>query len=335
MKVPINWEIMTERTKQRLREALGRDTRVIHAFLRIIEQHEDELLIGKNKNRIDSSKLDQLTMTSLKVKSGFKQRPNVPHDFKTRFPRISQNELQECRQTAVALFESYRALKGMKGRFASRPTSINCSRRIPRWIFTQRFQLYEKKTSISRWWLDVRDSLDSVHEGRVHHDRLNIPLKMSPYHLNQINKGEIKALQIFTDRKRKWWASIAVRIHTTGILKSDFPVAILGIDLGIEKAGCSTLLTPEKVRETRFFVQKDKVINLLKYDNLVADLQRELHLRRVAGLDSDEVSRRLRRIRSKRERVLHESMIGFLFGSYLTISRNYPRNIHSMLLLVV
>lgn len=53
---------MTERTKQRLRQALGRDTRVIHAFLRIIEQHEDELLIGKNKNRIDSSKLDQLTM---------------------------------------------------------------------------------------------------------------------------------------------------------------------------------------------------------------------------------------------------------------------------------
>jgi len=156
---------MTERTRQRLRQTVGRDTRVIRAFLGIIEQNEVKLLTGKNRDRIDDGKLDQLTVTALKVKSGYSQRLTVPHDFKIRFPRISQNEMTECRQTAVALYESYLKLRKTKGWNASRPTSINGSRRIPRWAFSQRFKLIEKETSVSRWWLDIRDSLDSIREG--------------------------------------------------------------------------------------------------------------------------------------------------------------------------
>ena len=77
VKIPINWDVMTERTRQRLRQTVGRDTRVIRAFLGIIEQHEDELLTGRNKDRIADGKLDQLTMTALKVKSGCEQRTSV------------------------------------------------------------------------------------------------------------------------------------------------------------------------------------------------------------------------------------------------------------------
>ncbi len=69
VKIPINWESMTERTRQRLRQTVGRDTRVIRAFLGIIEQHEDRLLTGRKKNRIHDGNLDKLTMTSLKVKA--------------------------------------------------------------------------------------------------------------------------------------------------------------------------------------------------------------------------------------------------------------------------
>ncbi|TET09066.1 MAG: hypothetical protein E3J86_09415 [Candidatus Thorarchaeota archaeon] len=306
VKVPINWESMTERTKQRLRQTVGRDTRVIRAFLGIIEQHECNLLIGQTKNRIDGGKLNQLTMTAHKVRSGYSQRTSVPHDFKVRFPRISQNEMTECRQTAVSLYESYLKLRMMNGLRTSRPCSINGSRRIPRWAFNQRFKLIEKKTSVARWWLDIRDSLNSMQEGRFNHDRLYIPLKMSPFHLNQIRKGEVKALQIFTDRKRKWWVTIAVRVTIVNSSKQKLPVAILGIDLGIEKAACSTLLTPEKTRETRYFVQREKVKVMRNCDRLVADLQREMYTRRNNGLPSDRVAERLRRMRSKRENVARE-----------------------------
>ncbi|MHA2301294.1 MAG: zinc ribbon domain-containing protein [Candidatus Thorarchaeota archaeon] len=306
VKIPINWESMTERSRKRLRQIVGRDTRVIRAFLGIIEQHENELLTGRKKNRIHDGKIDKLTMTALRVKAGYKPRTSVPHDFKTRFPRISQNEMTECRQTAVALYESYLKLRAKKGMNTSRPTSINRSRRIPRWHFSQRFKLFEKKTIVSRWWLDIRDSLDSVQEKRTFHDRLNVPLKMSPFHLNQIRRGEVKAVQIFTDRFRKWWATIAIRCALEDSLKKDLPVAILGIDLGIEKAACSTLLTPKKTRETRYFVQQQKVKVIKKYDGLVADLQRRMHNQRNDGLPYDKIAERLRQMKTKRENVAHE-----------------------------
>jgi transposase len=306
VKVPVNWESMTERTRQRLRQTLGRDTRVIRAFLGIIEQHEGKLLTGRNHNKIHDGKLDELSLTAIKVKTGYGQRANVPHDIKKRFPRISTNELQECRQTAVSLYESYLSLRKKKGWNASRPTSINSSRRIPRWVYSQRFKLIEKRTSVSRWWLDIRDALDSVQEKRTRHDRLSLPLKISPFHLNQIRKGEVKAIQIFTDRKRKWWVTIAVRITLDESPGDSLPVAILGIDLGIEKAACSTLLTPEKTRETSYFVQRDKVNVIKKYDRLVADLQREMHTRRNHGLPCDSIAERLRRMRAKKENVAKE-----------------------------
>ncbi|MFW9886258.1 MAG: zinc ribbon domain-containing protein, partial [Candidatus Thorarchaeota archaeon] len=237
---------------------------------------------------------------------GNHQRTIVPHDFKVRFPRISQNEMTECRQTAVSMYDSYLKLRAKKGVNASRPSSINSGRRIPRWVFSQRFKLVEKKTSISQWWLDIRDSLDSVRERRVYHDRLTIPLKMSPYHLNQIRCGEVKALQLFADKQRNWWVAFAIRITIDEAWEEKGRVAILGIDLGVEKAVCSTLLTPEKTRETRYFTQKEKANALKKYDRLVADLQREMHTRKNAHRPYDSVAKRLRQMRSKRENVAKE-----------------------------
>ncbi len=129
---------------------------------------------------------------------------------------------------------------------------------------------------------------------------------MSPFHLNQIERGDVKALQIFTDRKRKWWVTLAVKIIPDMISENNLPVAILGIDLGIKKAACSTLVTPEKTRETRYFVQREKVELIKKYDNLVANLQREMHIRNNNGESSDKVAESLRKTRSKRENVSRE-----------------------------
>ena len=170
VKVPINWDEMTKRTQQRLRQIAGRDTRAIRAFLGIIEQHEDALSTGRNRHRVRDGELNKLTMTAIKVGAGNNQRLTVPHDLKNRFPRMSQNELTECRQTAVALYESYLKLRRKRGRKASRPCEINSTRRIPRWVFNQRFKLFEKHTTVARWWLDLRDSLDSAPEERRVHE---------------------------------------------------------------------------------------------------------------------------------------------------------------------
>jgi len=306
VKIPINWEFMTNRSRQRLRQIVGRDTRVIRSYLGIIEQHEHELLAGRNKTKIDEAKLDKLTLTAIKTKHGQRTRPTVPHDLKSRYPRISVNELQECRITATSMYESYLEIRRNRHKNASRPCSVNDARRTPRWVFSQRFSLIRHDTSIAKWWLNLRDSFDSVPNGKMIHDRLLIPLKMSPFHLNQIGRGEIKAVQIFTDREGKWWTTLAVRVIPEDSLETKLPVAILGIDLGIKKAACSTLLTPEKTRETRYFLQKDKVKVIMKYDEIVASLQREMHTRCNGGLSSDKVSKKLRKTRSKRENVAKE-----------------------------
>jgi len=326
VKIPIKWEVMTKRTKQRLRQIVGRDTRIIRSFIGVIEQHEDKLLVGKKRTRISEGELDKLTMTALQVKNGQSRRLSVPHDFKGKFSRISPNELTECRQTAVANYESYLELRSKKGRSASRPCEVNSSRRIPRWTFSQRFKLVEKKTSVTRWWVNIRDSLDSVPEGRRTHDRLMIPLKVSPFHLNQINRGEVKALKIITDRFRKWWITFAVRIKEIPSIEHRLPVAVLGIDLGIEKAACATLITPEKVRETRYFKQQDKIQSILRLDKLVADLQHEMNIRKNNGLVADRVTANLRRLRSKRENVAKEYdrvLVRQLIDHISDLSENY------------
>ncbi|MHA2378766.1 MAG: hypothetical protein ACXADS_05790 [Candidatus Thorarchaeota archaeon] len=115
VRIPINRDAMTKRTTQRLRQIVGRDTRVIRSFLGIIQQHEPQLLTGLKKNRIHDGNLDKLTMTALRVNPGYNQRLSVQHDLKARFPRMSVNELQECRQTAVFMYESYLELRKKKG----------------------------------------------------------------------------------------------------------------------------------------------------------------------------------------------------------------------------
>ena len=170
VKVPIRWDSMTDRQKTRLNRITGRDTRVIKAYLGVIEHHENELLTGRKRTRLDASKLDKLTLTASKGKA---VRSNVPHDFKVRFPNISVNEFQECRDTAIAMWQSYLERGGSKP-LGARGYS---TRKIPRFAFTKRFDLVYSPSLEIRHWLNLRDSLDSVGEGRTRHDRLMISCK--------------------------------------------------------------------------------------------------------------------------------------------------------------
>jgi transposase len=305
VKVPVAWDKMTKRKKQRLRQIVGRDTRIIRSFLGVIEHHESNLLSGRNKTRIDDGALDRLTITAIRVTSKHPQRLTVAHDMKEKYPRCSSGELIECRRTAIALYESYLALKKRRSSNISRPCESTKSGRIPRWIYSLKFKLFEStSSSISRWWLDLQDSFDSAPKKKPIHDRIRIPLKMSEFHISQIERGKVKALQLINDRREKWWVHFAVRLREVSIpSKSNLPPAVLGIDLGMKKAACTALVTPDKVLETRFFVQHDKAKAIEKYDQLVAELQNEMEVRRNRHQSYDKVVRKLKQLKSKRENI--------------------------------
>ncbi|MHA2143867.1 MAG: RNA-guided endonuclease InsQ/TnpB family protein [Candidatus Thorarchaeota archaeon] len=299
VKVPIRWDSMTDRQKTRLNRITGRDTRVVRAYLGVIEHHEDVLLTGRKRTRIDASKLDELTLTASKGKSS---RSVVPHDFKVRFSNISVNEFQECRDTAIAMWQSYLELGGSK----PLRTRGYSNRKIPRFAFTQRFELVYLPELEIRHWLKLRDSLDSVSEGRIRHDKLMIPLSISSYHLNRMQEGEVKTVRIFKDSHRKWWAIFSVTLAVESIDTSGKSPAVLSIDLGIKKAVCSVLLTRMGYKHIRYWKQDDKLQRMKSLDDRVASLQREKEQLIVTGKCPDRVTAQLRQLSGKRERVSKE-----------------------------
>jgi len=299
VKVPIKWASMTDRQKTRLNRITGRDGRVIKAYLGVIERYEEELLTGKKRTRIKTSRLEELTLTASRGKA---DRRNVPHDFKIRFPNISVNEFQECRDTAIAMWQSYLERGGSK----PLRTRGYSTRKIPRFAFTQRFKLVYSPELEIRHWLKLRDSLDSTTKGRVRHDNLMIPLSISSFHLNRMKEGDVKTARIFKDSRRKWWAIFTVTLAVERIDSTGKPPAVLSIDLGINKAACSVLLTRKGYKQIRYWKQEDKLRRMKALDKRVASLQQEKEQLIFNGENPDRVTAKLRDLSGKRERVSKE-----------------------------
>jgi IS605 OrfB family transposase len=296
VKVPIRWESMPEKDKTRLTRITGRDSRVIRAFLGVIARHEKELLIGKRKKKINGGLLEKLTLTAERSSDNIKNRLHVPHDFKKRFPNISMNEFQECRQVATAMWNSYLALEG------EQPLKAKGyhSRKLPRYVFARRFKLLYTPEQGVKYWLDLMDSLDSARTDGWFHDRLLIPLKPSSYHLNRLHEGKVTSLRILKDARKKWWVIFSVRITVPAIASAGKPPAVMGIDLGINKAVCSVVLTRERVRYVKCFTQPEKVKRIGHYDAMVDSLQREMDTRDNNGQPMDGLALRLRELSGRR-----------------------------------
>jgi len=290
---------MTDRQKTRLNRITGRDSRVIKAYLGVIERYEDKLLTGKKRTRINTSKLEELT---LKASKGNANRSTVLHDFKVRFPNISVNEFQECRDTAIAMWQSYLERGGAKPLRAKGYST----RKIPRFAFTQRFNLVYTPEFEIKHWLKLRDSIDSVSTGRVRHDKLMIPLSISSFHLNRMKEGDVKTVRIFKDSRRKWWAIFTVTLAVEKIDSTGKPPAVLSIDLGIKKAACSVVLTRKDYKQIRYWKQEDKLRCMKVFDERVASLQQEKELLIAKGENPDSVTAKLRDLSGKRERVSKE-----------------------------
>ncbi len=299
VKVPIRWDIMTDRQRTRLSQITGRDTRVIKAYLGVIERHEKDLLVGKRKKKISAGKVDELTLTATRGKSS---RTSVPHDFKQRFPNMSVNEFQECRDTAIAMWHSYLEKGGSKPLKAKGYSS----RKIPRFAFDKCFSLLYTTDKAIKHWLNLRYSVESVKEKRVTHDRLLVPLSPSSYHLKKLKEGELKSVRLFKDRRRKWWAIFSIKIESEPVDSSSLPPAVMGIDLGIEKAACTVLLTSNGYRHVRYWKQLDKVKRMKHYDQVIASLQQKKEFLLSENKDSSRVAKRLRELSEKRARLSQE-----------------------------
>jgi len=290
---------MTNRQKTRLNRITGRDTRVIKAYLGVIERHEKELLTGRKRTRINTTRLEELTLTASRGKAS---RNQVPHDFKNRFQNISTNEFQECRDTAIAMWQSYLEKGGSRPLGARRYTT----RKFPRFAFSQRFDIvYSSKLEV-KYWLKLRDSLDSVKNNRRFHEKIMIPLSISSFHINRMKDGEVKTVRIFKDSRHKWWAIFTVTLAVEAMKTDGTQPAVLSIDLGINKAACSVLLTQDGYKQVRYWLQEDKIRRLKLLDDRVSSLQREKELLLSRGRNADSASEKLRKLSGKRERVSKE-----------------------------
>ena len=158
---------------------------------------------------------------------------------------------------------------------------------------------YQPDQTIKHWVI-LRDSLESVREGRRRHDRLAVPLRPSSYHLDLLNRGEQKSVQVVKDRDRKWWVLFKVKLEPEPIEMDGKPKAVLSIDLGIKKAACSVVLTGKGLKHVHYWKQKKKADQMERYDSMVASLQQKKENLLRTGKNADGVIKRLHALGSKR-----------------------------------
>jgi IS605 OrfB family transposase len=175
-------------------------------------------------------------------------------------------------------------------------------------------------------WLELMDSLDSAKTAGWFHDRLRVPLSRSSYHLNRMNEGKVTSLRIIKDSRKKWWVVFSVRIAVSTVYGYGKPPAVLGIDLGIDKAVCSVVLTKERVRYVKYFTQPEKVKIIKRYDAMVDSLQRKMDARRNNGGSADGLVTRLRELSGRRLNISRDHdgvLVKQLTDHILELSKKY------------
>ncbi len=275
VKVRIKAEVITTRKRKRLEQITGRDTRIIKQYLRVIYHNEEQLVNKKKgKKKVSKAKLDHHTLTTYK-KNKLHNRLTVRHDLKKSFPRCSQNELQECRENAVAIYHSQQANN-------SAPAKNPPLKKIPRTqlAHSKRFILTcSPSNSIARWWVGIRDSFDTKKNKTHIHEKLWLPLACSPYHEYNLQQGKLQALEVlYYPMKKEWWVHF-ILLHIPEKYASPRPPAVLGIDLGINKRAVSALLTPKGVinrHEIRFWSDKTRKKLQKEKERKITELQKIL-----------------------------------------------------------
>jgi IS605 OrfB family transposase len=277
--VPIDYSVVGQYELRRLTQIVKRDTHIINKYLGIIQYHQKYLLDHKKSQY--SAKLDELTLST---RHGRKPQ----HDLKSKFPRISHNELLECRDVALGLFKSYLELSGDKGNVnTSFPKIANLTGRQ---INSRRWKLDSKNRTIT-----IMDSMDSnpkmirIGKNVTRHDWINIPLKLSKFHLEQINLGKLRTIQIVANKNQIGENQFGIKfsiLHEVEQLPrkkkiKSKPVGVIGVDLGISIDITTALITGKGVVEYKTFKVDDDIKNsILKTENILKQLQRSSEIRK-------------------------------------------------------
>ncbi|MCE7735660.1 MAG: transposase [Candidatus Heimdallarchaeota archaeon] len=270
-KVNIDTEKMDKDTIKRLHQILYRDSRIIRDYINIIKENEELLVINK---KVSDVELDKLTATT-------ENRKVVKHDLKSKYPRISLNELKECRNDAKGMYNSYLALKRKGGKYP------NVHRLVPRTIGYRRFKL-----DTDMMVLTIMDSMDTnpkmIRKGwfKAYHNTINIPIIMSNYHLERIDEGELKAVKIFYDNNQmKVALSIKVDVEQLPKKTTTKPIGVLGIDLGINIAASTVLINHKgRITEKKAFNVPEIAKNYDILENTLSNLMRSKEVRMLEKL---------------------------------------------------
>jgi len=339
--IPVMDDHLSSKKRQQLDRLTGRDSTVIHRYLKIIQQEEDSLWLKNwEGKRLDAAKLDALTLTSMpltrKQKDGTvkttRGRPVVQYDLKQEFKgRVTARELKECRDTAIAMWHSYleklakheqiywRIMR--KSKYIDREEALA---RVLHWWATEKnpaapcqadgyppTKLPRRANLRTTAFLHERPTkltrywLELYFTERGKH--LWLPLNPSSYHMNQLaGGGTPKTVQLVKQSNGRWAAHITIAQKPPKLPAPSKPPAVVGIDLGIKKAVVAVLLTAaDKGRLTRktakFFEQKEKKHAINEVDNQIASLQRKKEKYRKLGKRPKHLIRALKRLAHKRQ----------------------------------
>ena len=312
IKVRIKKEQMTARKCDRLRLITNRDTRISNHYLRIIKHNEEKLFL--NKGTVNKTMLDKLTLTT-STKTDNKLRTSVPHDLKKRYPRCSHDEFQECSEKAIQAYNSWKTLQNLTEEELNRPRFRS---KTPRTQFLGnypfRFQVRDTPTNtITKKWLEVRDSLDSKRSDTRNHKRLLLPLALSPYHEKKLRLGKIKTLELVYEPKELQWFVYFTIQYAVPLYQSTQPPAVLGIDLGIKKTAVAVLLTPTgkvTMDHIRFIVDKELKQKIRHLDKRINSIQSLLATRNNNGQPTKQLNDKLYQLRRKL-RTIKEQELGY------------------------
>jgi len=303
--IRIDMDRIEPTTKARLDQILGRDYRIIRKYLNVIKANKGTIIseTKAGKKYVNKSALDQLTATT-------DLRLFVKHDFKHLFPRISLNEMKECRDEAVACFDSYLAMGKSKHFKNIRYPSMK--RTIPRPIGYRRFKLdLQNKT------IHVMDSMVTSLAGlksgnkKIRHNYLKIPLEVTRYDKEHLGTDNLKNKSIKIYRNNGEYIIRVAQQHNkiTALTSVVKPIGVVGIDLGISKDAVVVLLTEKGVSYSHYFDMTEIKKAIAKVDKRIASLQNSRDTNGFRGSNSkgsgnqqtDGVNKLLRSLRHRRQ----------------------------------
>lgn len=299
IQVPINWDKMSQSQQLRYHRMQKRDSNIIKKYLGIIKKEHDNLitLSNRDKYQIDTGLLDRLTLIT-------KSRRKVLYDLKHKYPRISTDELQECRQSAVSTYKSYLELSKIQ------KAKLSIDKPTKEQGLLSRTILYNGgsrgRFSINNFVLSVRDSMDTnwsiVNEvkKRVKHNRLKLPLKLGKYHVEQISKGEIASLRL-SERDGMHYANFSINSQVETQDLKDKPKAVMGIDLGINKTAFSVVMTDRGIQHRKTWHSDSKFKELSRLEDQIASLQREYYCRINNSIPRGNIAKKLKELKNNRK----------------------------------